>query len=104
MPPAAIYPSHGPWPPPNPPYLQMWGGWEAAHAQLGWTQHPQHHHHPCLPPTTTCRSGEVEKQYRLNMGSLPIGYRSEPEGGRFIYILDDALTTYSAGGGCQGGC
>ena len=38
------------------------------------------------------------------MGSLPIGYRSEPEGGRFIYILDDALTTYSAGGGCQGGC
>eukprot|EP00887_Chlorella_sp_A99_P001188 scaffold14.g1188.t1 len=41
--------------------------------------------------------GKVEKQYRLSVGGLPFGYRTEPEG-RYIYIFDDALTTYSAGG------
>lgn len=39
--------------------------------------------------------GKVEKQYRLSVGGLPFGYRTEPEG-RYIYIFDDALTTYSA--------
>jgi uncharacterized protein YggU (UPF0235/DUF167 family) len=41
------------------------------------------------------RSGAVEKQYRFNVGKLPVGYRTDPEG-RYLYILDDALTTYSA--------
>ena len=36
------------------------------------------------------------------MGKLPIGYRTEPEG-QFLYILDDALTTYSAEEGAAGG-
>ncbi|KAK9825691.1 hypothetical protein WJX81_004753 [Elliptochloris bilobata] len=38
--------------------------------------------------------GHIEKQYRQNLGKLPIAYRSEP-GGRFLYILSGALTTYS---------
>lgn len=48
------------------------------------------------------RSGAVEKQYRVNIGKLPIGYRTEPEG-QYLYILDDALTTYSAEEGAAGG-
>jgi uncharacterized protein YggU (UPF0235/DUF167 family) len=49
-------------------------------------------------------SGTVEKQYRVAVGKLPVGYRTEPEG-RFLYIFDDALTTYSAdeGAGTAGG-
>lgn len=47
------------------------------------------------------RSGAVEKQYRINVGKLPIGYRTEPEG-RYLYILDSALTTYSADEGAAG--
>ncbi|KAL4419432.1 hypothetical protein ABPG77_006359 [Micractinium sp. CCAP 211/92] len=41
------------------------------------------------------RNGTVERQIRLNAGKLPVAYRTEPEG-RFIYILDNALTTYTA--------
>lgn len=37
------------------------------------------------------RSGAVEKQYRLNVGKLPVAYRTEPEG-RYLFILDNALT------------
>ncbi|KAL4537905.1 hypothetical protein Ndes2526B_g04238 [Nannochloris sp. 'desiccata'] len=40
------------------------------------------------------RSGTVERQYRFNIGKLPIGYRTEPEG-KYLYIFDDALTTLS---------
>lgn len=48
------------------------------------------------------RAGGVEKQYRVNVGKLPVGYRTEPEG-RYLYLLDDALTTYSADEGGAGG-
>jgi uncharacterized protein YggU (UPF0235/DUF167 family) len=51
------------------------------------------------------RGGMVEKQYRLTLGPLPIGYRTEPDG-RYLYIFDDALTTHAAdegGGGGAGG-
>jgi uncharacterized protein len=50
------------------------------------------------------RSGALEKQYRINIGKLPIAYRTEPQG-RYLYILDDALTTYSSeeGAGPLGG-
>lgn len=41
------------------------------------------------------KSGSVERQFRLNAGKLPVAYRTEPEG-RYIYILDNALTTYTA--------
>lgn len=41
------------------------------------------------------RSGAVERQLRLNSGKLPVAYRTEPEG-RYLYVLDDALTTYTA--------
>jgi uncharacterized protein YggU (UPF0235/DUF167 family) len=40
------------------------------------------------------RSGTVERQYRFNIGKLPIAYRTEPEG-KYLYIFDDALTTLS---------
>ena len=40
------------------------------------------------------RSGAIERQYRFNVGKLPIGYRTEPEG-KYLYIFDDALTTLS---------
>lgn len=44
----------------------------------------------------------MEKQYRLNIGKLPIGYKTEPTG-RYLYILDNALTTYSASEGIADG-
>jgi uncharacterized protein YggU (UPF0235/DUF167 family) len=44
----------------------------------------------------------VEKQYRLNIGKLPIGYKTEPTG-RYLYILDNALTTYSSSEGVGDG-
>lgn len=43
------------------------------------------------------RSGALEKQYRINIGKLPFAYRTEPNG-RYLYIMDDALTTYSMEG------
>jgi len=39
-------------------------------------------------------SGAVERQLRVNMGQLPIAYRSEL-GGRFLYIYKDSLSEYS---------
>lgn len=49
------------------------------------------------------RAGAVERQYRVHVGKLPFAYRTEPEG-RYLYILDGALTTYTAeeGGGAVG--
>lgn len=44
------------------------------------------------------KSGEVERQIRYNVGKLPVAYRTEPDG-RYLYILDNALTTYTAGEG-----
>lgn len=46
-------------------------------------------------PWNPCRSGDVERQYRVRTGPLPIAYYTEP-GGRYLYVLDDALTTYTA--------
>lgn len=46
-------------------------------------------------------NGDVEKQYRLNIGQLPVAYTSEPNG-RYLYILDGALTTYRAEEGGTG--
>mmetsp|Transcript_5159 Transcript_5159/g.14829 ORF Transcript_5159/g.14829 Transcript_5159/m.14829 type:complete len:235 (-) Transcript_5159:303-1007(-) len=42
------------------------------------------------------RSGAIERQYRLNCGKLPIGYRIEREG-RYLYILENSVTSYSVG-------
>jgi len=39
-------------------------------------------------------NGGTERQYRVMMEDVPIGYRSEPHG-RMLYIFDDALTTYA---------
>lgn len=46
-------------------------------------------------------SGAIEKQYRFQIGALPIAYRSEPNG-RYLYVLDDALTTGNAGALLEG--
>lgn len=40
------------------------------------------------------KRGNVEKQYRINVGDVPIAYKTEPDG-RYIYILDGALTTFA---------
>eukprot|EP00891_Asterochloris_glomerata_P007027 jgi/Astpho2/7027/fgenesh1_pg.00107_%23_70_t len=40
-------------------------------------------------------NGDLERQYRLNVGKLPVAYRNEPEA-RFLYIMDGALTSYSS--------
>ncbi|MEW5298740.1 MAG: hypothetical protein WDW36_001826 [Sanguina aurantia] len=37
--------------------------------------------------------GRVERQLRLAIGRLPIAYRTEPEG-QYLYIMDNAVTTY----------
>lgn len=39
-------------------------------------------------------NGGTERQYRVMMEDVPIGYRTEPLG-RMLYIFDDALTTYA---------
>lgn len=36
------------------------------------------------------RGDIVERQYRQNLGKLPIGYRCEPDG-RFFYIFKNAV-------------
>lgn len=41
--------------------------------------------------------GRIERQLRLNIGKLPIAYHNE-EGGRYLYILDNAVTTYVSQG------
>lgn len=38
-------------------------------------------------------TGKAERQYRLNVGTLPVAYRSEPDGD-LLYIMDGAVTTY----------
>ena len=40
------------------------------------------------------KSGAIERQYRQNVGKLPVAYRSEPDG-RYLYVLDESLTSYS---------
>lgn len=38
-------------------------------------------------------NGKIERQYRLHVGVLPIGYTCEPEA-QYVYILGDAVATY----------
>lgn len=47
------------------------------------------------------QSGAIEKQYRYNIGKLPVAYRTEPDG-RFLYILEDAVSSYSSHDPAQG--
>ncbi len=47
------------------------------------------------------KSGAIEKQYRLQIDAVPIAYRSEPNG-RYLYVLDDALTTGNVGALLEG--
>ena len=47
------------------------------------------------------KSGAIEKQYRLQIGAVPIAYRSEPNG-RYLYVLDNALTTGNVGALVEG--
>ena len=42
--------------------------------------------------------GKVERQYRYMCGELPVCYKSE-EGGRYLYIIDGALTAFNHAGG-----
>lgn len=55
------------------------------------------------------RDGKVEKQYRLNVGTLPVAYTSDPPRGDgepgggdddapdLLYVMDKAVTCYSSG-------
>ena len=45
--------------------------------------------------------GKVERQYRYMCGELPVCYRSEEEG-RYLYIIDGALTAFNHDGGGKG--
>jgi hypothetical protein len=56
--------------------------------------------------------GKVERQYRLNVGSLPVAYTSDkPEGAEdtdLLYIMDRAVTSFNRDGetlscSCAGG-
>jgi uncharacterized protein YggU (UPF0235/DUF167 family) len=47
------------------------------------------------------KSGAIEKQYRLQIGAVPIAYRSEPNG-RYLYVLDNSLTTGNVGALLEG--
>mmetsp|Transcript_11992 Transcript_11992/g.33731 ORF Transcript_11992/g.33731 Transcript_11992/m.33731 type:complete len:232 (+) Transcript_11992:176-871(+) len=40
------------------------------------------------------KSGKLEKQYRLNIGRLPVAYRSDPDS-HLLYILDNAVSVFS---------
>lgn len=46
--------------------------------------------------------GKVERQYRLNVGSLPVAYTSDKPAGAddndILYIMDRAVTSFQAGG------
>lgn len=46
--------------------------------------------------------GKVERQYRLNVGSLPVAYTSDkPEGAEdtdLLYIMDRAVTSFNRDG------
>lgn len=47
--------------------------------------------------------GKVERQYRLNVGSLPVAYSSDKPAGAedsdLLYIMDRAVTSYHQGEG-----
>lgn len=47
--------------------------------------------------------GRFEPQYRYYCGDLPVAYRTE-RGGRYVYLLENALTAYAGGdaGGAKG--
>jgi len=47
------------------------------------------------------QSGSVEKQYRYNIGKLPVAYRTEPDG-QYLYVLEGAVTSYSSQDPAQG--
>lgn len=47
------------------------------------------------------QSGSIEKQYRYNVGKLPVAYRTEPDG-RLLYILEGSVTSYSSQDPAQG--
>mmetsp|Transcript_14980 Transcript_14980/g.40412 ORF Transcript_14980/g.40412 Transcript_14980/m.40412 type:complete len:247 (+) Transcript_14980:1759-2499(+) len=38
-------------------------------------------------------NGNIERQHRLNIGPLPVGYKSDPDS-PLIYVLGDAVVTY----------
>jgi|TARA_B110000977_G_scaffold62291_1_gene84722 uncharacterized protein YggU (UPF0235/DUF167 family) len=44
--------------------------------------------------------GKVERQYRYMCGDLPVCYKSEEEG-RYLYIIDGALSAFKSGGGSK---
>ena len=46
--------------------------------------------------------GKVERQYRYMCGELPVCYKSEEEG-RYLYIIDGALSAFKSGGGKKAG-
>lgn len=39
------------------------------------------------------KSGAIERLHYLNIGKLPVGYTSEPDG-KILYILDDSVISY----------
>lgn len=45
--------------------------------------------------------GNCEKQYRFTIGILPVAYKTEPDG-RYLYILENAVTSYSSQDPAQG--
>ncbi|KAL0042663.1 hypothetical protein WJX79_007234 [Trebouxia sp. C0005] len=47
------------------------------------------------------QSGNVEKQYRYNIGKLPVAYRAEPDG-QFLYVIEGAVTSYTSQDPAQG--
>eukprot|EP00803_Ostreobium_quekettii_P008936 evm.model.scf_153.1 EVM.evm.TU.scf_153.1 scf_153:4386-6340(-) len=40
------------------------------------------------------KDGKIERQFGINIGKLPIAYRSEPQGA-VVYILDNAVAAYT---------
>ncbi|KAG1657191.1 hypothetical protein FOA52_003605 [Chlamydomonas sp. UWO 241] len=47
-------------------------------------------------------NGNIERQYRLNVGKLPVAYKSEADG-KLLYILDNSVSTYVVGQSGTGG-
>ena len=43
-------------------------------------------------------NGSIERQYRLNLGVLPVAYTAEADG-NLVYILDKAVTSYQRDAG-----
>mmetsp|Transcript_23431 Transcript_23431/g.51441 ORF Transcript_23431/g.51441 Transcript_23431/m.51441 type:complete len:241 (-) Transcript_23431:392-1114(-) len=44
------------------------------------------------------KDGKIERQHRLNVGKLPVAYKSS-EDGQYLYVLDNAVSTYVNPGG-----